>query len=478
MSPTQTQPSHRKAWSKAISQSASEFPLTPIEIISGIIPLGLRGTLYRNGPGRLTRGTTSVGHWFDGDGAILALHFTDEGVTGIYRYVETEGYLKESKAGKYLYSNYGMIAPSIWERWGKPPKNSANTSVMALPNKLLALWEGGKPYALDLQTLTTWGEDDLGGLKNNFSYSAHYKRDPVTGKIFNFGMTIKNSNSQLHLYQSNPDGKIVQQSAFSLKGIPLCHDFVLAGPYLVFFISPIQLNILPLLAGLGSYSHCLEWKPSLGTRILIFDQESLSLVSQIETEPWFQWHFSNGYVAPNGNVIVDVVRYEDFAINQRLQEIATGQTHTKALATLWQVCLDVQNSKVIRIEEILDYSCEFPVVSQLEIGQYARSTYLCVHTTEVDATHELYNTIARFDTQTQTLTIAKFGENYYPVEPIYVIDRLNPSQSWVLTVVYNGNRDASEVWIFDRDRLDDEPVCKLGLPSVIPIGFHGVWKAQ
>jgi len=39
-----------------------------------------------------------------------------------------------------------MTAPGpIWNQWLKPINNVANTSVLALPDKLLALWEGGKP---------------------------------------------------------------------------------------------------------------------------------------------------------------------------------------------------------------------------------------------------------------------------------------------------------------------------------------------
>ncbi|MGK7938467.1 MAG: carotenoid oxygenase family protein, partial [Xenococcaceae cyanobacterium] len=35
----------------------------------------------------------------------------------------------------------------------------------------------------------------------------------------------------------------------------------------------------------------------------------------------------------------------------------------------------------------------------------------------------------------------------------------------------------SEVRIYGSDRLEDEPLCRLGLPSVIPPGFHGTWKS-
>jgi carotenoid cleavage dioxygenase-like enzyme len=42
------------------------------------------------------------------------------------------------------------------------PKTLPTPNVAYSPRKLLALWEGGKPYALDPETLETIGEDDLG----------------------------------------------------------------------------------------------------------------------------------------------------------------------------------------------------------------------------------------------------------------------------------------------------------------------------
>lgn len=75
---TITRKSINKSWAGAIAEPAKEFPLTQLSIISGKIPDGLRGTLYRNGPARLERGGARVGHWFDGDGAILGVHFTEQ----------------------------------------------------------------------------------------------------------------------------------------------------------------------------------------------------------------------------------------------------------------------------------------------------------------------------------------------------------------------------------------------------------------
>ncbi|KAB8332531.1 hypothetical protein SD80_018225 [Scytonema tolypothrichoides VB-61278] len=475
--------STKKAWAQALAQPAKEFPPTQLQILSGKIPEGLHGTLYRNGPARLERGGISMGHWFDGDGAILAVHFNSPyegekngGATAVYRYVQTDGYKEEAAAEQLLYGNYGMTAPGpIWNKWLKALKNCANTSVLALPDKLLALWEGDKPHALDLQTLNTLGKDDLGALKDGLPYSAHPKIDPKSGLIFNFGISV-GLNGILNIFKSDFTGKIQQKTSFELDGLPLIHDFVLAGQYLVFFVSPVRLNFLPVLTGFSSYSHSLEWKPQLGTQVLVFDCETLCLVSRGETEPWFQWHFGHGYVDQSGLIVVDVVRYQDFQTNEYLRQVATGEIHTPAVSTLSRIHLEPSTAKVKAIEEIIDRHCEFPVVPPQDRGQYNCQTYLVVHQQGMDASKEIFGAIARFDHKTNILTITDCGENRYPSEPIYAQNPQNPEQGWIITVVYDGNSDCSQVWVYDADRLDDSPVCRLALPSVIPHSFHGTWK--
>ncbi len=471
-------PGSRQAWSKAIAQPAPEFSATPLPVLSGRIPDQLRGLLYRNGPGRLARGGKRVGHWFDGDGAILAVRFTDAGATGVYRYVQTQGYQQEEAADTFIYPNYGMTAPGgFWHNWFKEVKNAANTSVLALNNRLLALWEGGLPHALDLETLETWGTDNLSGLSKNRPFSAHPKIDSQTGEIYNFGVS-PGLNATLNLYRSDlATGKIKQQNCFSLKGLPLIHDFILAGRYLVFFVSPVRVNFLPVILGSKCYSDSMEWKPELGTQILIFDRETLSLVSRSEAEPWYQWHVANGYEDKDGSIVTEIVRYRDFQTNQYLKEVATGKTETAAKGTLWQIRLDLQTAKVIEIAEILDRSCEFPVVPQYQVGRPWRNTYLSIHRDGVDISQEIFGAIARFDRQTGNLTVVDLEENRYPAEPIYVPSPDTPERGWILTVVYDGNTDSSEVRIYNSDRLEDDPVCRLGLPSVIPPGFHGTWKS-
>ncbi|MBW4696070.1 MAG: carotenoid oxygenase family protein [Lyngbya sp. HA4199-MV5] len=472
---TTAKPTQTAAWSNAVLQPATEFGPVPPTVLAGAVPLGLRGSLYRNGPATLERGGQRVGHWFDGDGGILGLHFTDAGATGVYRYIQTAGYRAEKQAGTFLYSGYAMMPPGHWwERFNKGLKNVANTSVIALPDKLLALWEGGLPHALTLDTLDTLGLDDLGGL-DGAAYSAHPKRDPKTGDIFNFGVSF-GQNGTLNLYRSDASGKVRQHGKVPLRGLPIIHDCVMAGQYLIFCVSPVRLKALPVLAMLKSYCDSLTWQPEQGTEIIVVDRSTLEVVSRSEVEPWYQWHFGNGGELADGSIAFDFVRYADFQTNQFLKEVATGQTETLAKGTLWRLRLEPKSGTVLELEEVVDRGCEFPTVQPAQVGEPSRYTYLSLHRSDVVLQHELFGTIARFDYQTGTLTEADLGTGHYPSEPIYAPDVHHPEQGWLLTVVYSASVDRSEAWIFDSDRLEDEPVCKLALPHVVPPGFHGTWK--
>ncbi|NJP10005.1 MAG: hypothetical protein HC866_11420 [Leptolyngbyaceae cyanobacterium RU_5_1] len=467
--------SQTTSWFNAVLQPAQEFGPVPLTVLSGAIPPGLRGSLYRNGSATLERGGQRVGHWFDGDGGILGVHFAHGNATGVYRYVKTAGYQLEEEAGRFILAGYGMVPSGpLWQRFNKEVKNVANTSVLALPGRLLALWEAGQPHALSLDTLDTLGLDDLGGLAGQ-TYSAHPKRDPNTGEIFNFGVII-GAKSQLKLYRSAASGTIQQQGMVDLKGLPVIHDCVLAGRYLIFCVPPVRLNILPVLARLKSFSDSLQWQPQHGTEIIVVDRETLEVVSRSHTEPWYQWHFGNGYELADGSVVLEIARYPDWQTNQRLQELATGQMQTLALATFWQLRLEPQSGRVIEMQQILDRSCEFPINHPNEVGQPSRYTYLTVHRATTDLRTTVYDAIARLDTQTGTLTEADLGRDRYPVEPIYAPDANDPQRGWILTIVFDGNTNCSEVWILNADQLEEQPVCRLALPAIVPLSFHGTWK--
>lgn len=466
----------QKAWAGAIAQPATEFPLTPLTVLAGTLPTDLHGSLFRNGPGRLERQGQRVSHWFDGDGAVLAVHFANGEAQATYRYVRSAGYVDEESADQFLYSGYGSLSPGpFWRRWNAQLKNAGNTSVLALPDKLLALWEGGWPHHLDLHTLETKGISALGQLQNDEPYSAHPKRHPKTGHIFNFGI-VAGANATLNLYRSDISGHIEKKESIPLNGIPLIHDFVLADRYLVFCVPPVRLNALPAVLGFQSFSDALMWQPRYGTQLVIVDADTLEVISSEAVDPWFQWHFGKGFVNNDGDIFLEVVRYADFATNRQLKEIASGAFTTPAVGQLWRICVDPKTAVVQTQTCLVEDHCEFPQVPDDQSAVTA-PTFLSVESSHHDNRGELFRAIARFDPDTAKLTIADAGRDRYPAEPIYVPRKTDDAPSgWLLSVVYDGSIHQSEVWVYDSDRLADGPVCRLALPQVIPHSFHGTWQ--
>ena len=138
-----------------------------IDDIEGEIPVELTGTLFRNGPGMLDVNGQPVQHPFDGDGMVCAIGFSNGRAHFRNRFIRTEGYLAEQKAGKITYRGvFGTQKAGGWlaNAFDFRLKNVANTNILYWGGKLLALWEAAEPHRLDPATLETLGIDDLDGL--------------------------------------------------------------------------------------------------------------------------------------------------------------------------------------------------------------------------------------------------------------------------------------------------------------------------
>lgn len=338
----------------------------------------------------------------------------------------------------------------------------------------------GHPHALDPDTLETLGLDNLGMLTKNQAFSAHPKFDPQTGEIYSFGTGYRYINCkivpQLHLFHCDVTGQIRRQAEIPLPRFSIIHDFALAGPYLIFLVPPVAMNVFGLTFGMSRFKDAIQWRPQLGTQVIIVDRETFQEVGRYETEPWFHWHIGNGYVDKDGTVVIDFVRYPDLGSIGLLADIISFSM-TPASGRLWRIRINPQNGKLIENLPFLDRVCEFPVVSPFVAGSKARYIYLSSGTSVKAKTESIFSSIACVDTETGKATFAELGQGCYLTESIYAPDKFAPDQGWILSVVFDGNQDQSTLHIYNADKLDSDPVCVLKLPHIVPFGFHGTWRA-
>ena len=256
-----------------------------IDQIEGEVPLDLEGTFFRNGPGRQRIGNSRYGHWFDGDGMICAFTFQEGRVHFKNQYIRTPKYLAETEAQAVCYRGFGTQIPGgLRKNWLKMPANPANTSLIHHGGHLLALNEGGRPWAVDPGTLETLGEFSYEeGLRPGQVFSAHGKIHPRTGDYINFGAGIsgfgmKGPKPCLNLYRINSAGQLFQNHQLPLGSFPFCHDFALSDRYAIFFVGSIVFgNMLPVILGARTISDQVNFDSKIAMQILVLDLEDFSL---------------------------------------------------------------------------------------------------------------------------------------------------------------------------------------------------------
>ena len=305
-----------------------------VDEIEGEVPRSLRGTLFRNGSGRNDLNGNWFPHWFDGDGMISAIRFDGGRIHYRNRYVRTDTYLDETRLGRISHRGFGKMRPGgVPANAFRPPGNVSNTSVVLQDEKLLSLWEGGPPYALDPGTLETLGVEDFGGKVSAFS--AHPKLDPQTGELFNFGIDY-GRKATLTPYRHH-DGALTRFPSVALPYPVMNHDFVLTANTLVFCLGPILVHPLRLILGLASFDGALQWDGGRPTLILMLRRGGAGSPRWIETEPFFQFHFANGF-EEDGALIIDMTRYPDYAaIGDRLRTIGIPNGRPTAWRR-WSAC--------------------------------------------------------------------------------------------------------------------------------------------
>src|ERR1700690_389102 len=207
----------------------------------GTLPPDLQGTLYRIGPARNDVYGDRYRHWFDGDGMVHALQLEGGRVVYKNRFVATAGKAREDAARRRIFSTFGSPpAGDVLTRLAnRKAKNSDNTNIVADAGKLRALFEGGRPHAIDPETLATLGEDDMSGeLGTSNTYSALPKLDPATGAMWNFGVGF-GRRAMVRLYCTRPDGTTTRAAEFALPFGGFVHDFAITETKAVFVVPPL-----------------------------------------------------------------------------------------------------------------------------------------------------------------------------------------------------------------------------------------------
>jgi carotenoid cleavage dioxygenase len=83
----------------------------------------------------------------------------------------------------------------------------------------------------------------------------------------------------------------------------------------------------------------------------------------------------------------------------------------------------------------------------------------------------------KHDLQRETTEVHDYGPGRMTSEPVIVRKPGTSAEDegWIMSYVYDPERDLSDVVILDAQDFAGEPIATIRLPVRVPFGFHGGW---
>jgi all-trans-8'-apo-beta-carotenal 15,15'-oxygenase len=453
-----------------------------LRVAEGALPPGLRGVLFRNGPGRQEVFGTPYDHPFDGDGLVTRFAFEEGVVRYRNRFVRTREFVEEERAGRMLYRSFGTNLPGGIRRnfLNLRFKNAANTSVMFHAGTLLALWEGGLPHRLDPETLETLGTWDFDGrLRNDagildrlmapeLPFSAHPKRDPQSGEVVNFG-TLMGRENKLVTYRVDARGRMLKPQFTPLDALAFVHDFVLTERNLVFYLSAVAFRVASALAGFSTPVGSLTGSADAPARLLVVPRDG-GPTTVLTTRPGFLFHFANGHDEGRHTIVLDGMRMDALPSAADTRAILRGARVRLPATHPTRFVLDLETRSVSE-SKLSDRLADLPTIDARQTGRKHRVFYAV--SGERGPREPFFHTLLRHEIGVGD-RVREFGDDL-PGEAVFVPASADAPESdgWLLTLVYRAAAHRTDLYVLRAHDL--ETVCRLELPHHLPIGFHGTW---
>ncbi len=432
-------------------------PLT----LDGVLPGSLSGTLYRTGPGRFDSFGRPYLHLFEGDGALTAIRIAGGRAEGATRILPTTGLLEEQSAGRPLYGSAAPWLRRMLNVHAGRRKNTANTNVLCWQEQVLALMEAARPTRIDPSVLSVRGETDLGGVVRG-PLCAHPHRVPQRGASYAYGVRY-GRHTKLELYELPDCGPARHLGTFDLEAPPMLHDFIVTENHLVFFVPPAVASAPRLFLQLGSFEDLFQWRPQLGTFVLIVPIDRPDRPIKLETDPFFQWHFANAFEEP-GRLFVDFLHYPDFssfrAIGRNEVGGVRGGSYRRAEIDL--------AARSIALQPIFEPQADFPRVHPAVEASRHHYAWIVTET----APHRLL----RLDVESGGFEAFAFDSHERASEAVIVPAGEGELEAFALTLVYDARRHATHLAVFDARSLAGGPIARAWFDHHIPITFHGTWS--
>jgi len=448
------------AWGLGVENAPAEgYAPAAMRAVHGRAPRGLEGSLYRNGPGWFRYGSSSTGHWFDGDGFIQRFAIEDGSARHSAKFADTLKRRIEQQRQEIVFPGFGTRGRPGAPVGSPDDINAANTSVMMAGGELWALWEGGSPTRMNPDTLETIGirpmRDDLAAMP----FTAHPKVEP-NGRIWNIGAY----GQRVIIWRLAANGTLEDAQVIDVGQPSYLHDWAVTERHLIIPLQPWVHDrmMAPLVDG-------YTWHGDQPFRVMVLDKNDYSNRRMYELPAMFFFHTGDAWEDSDGTIRFDLCASPNahFVTEQARSMLQEDSGETPS-AELVLAVLHADGRAELQRSGIHG---EFPQTDRRRQG-LARDLVVIANDREV-------STLGLMNWRTGTSESYSFGAGQMVQEHLFVPKRANGGEreSWLVGVTLNANERATEMHVFDAARISDGPVVTWRSRYAAPLGFHGTWRS-
>ena len=439
-----------------------EITAQTLQVI-GELPADLSGMFLRNGPNPQYSPLGQY-HWFDGDGMLHGVRIQNGRAEYQNRYVRTKGWQIEHEAGKAIWS--GLLEPPQMDNPNGPTKNTANTALVWHAGQMLATWEGGAPYAIDLTTLDTVGEYTYNG-KLASSFTAHPKIDPITGEMMFFGYSFAPPYLQYGVVSSK--GELLRTVPIELPMAVMMHDFAITENYTIFMDLPLTFSPARMQKG----EPPLMFESNRPSRFGIVTRHGdNSKIRWFETPACYVFHTLNAY--EEGDEVVLIACRMNSTNVLMSGDTASAKDDSTPRLHQWRFNLNTGTVKETQIDSV---ASDFPRINENFLGRHTRYGYAGRMT---EGSMPLFDGVIKYDLNTNKSQTHEFESGCYGGEAVFAPrpDGKDEDDGWLITFVHNSQEETSELVVIDAQNVTSEPVARVLIPQRVPYGFHCAWIGE